>query len=383
MMKIGLPGVLISLAGLFFSGFLNEKPNRLMAGEDVGWTEIVNTAGMLTVPSLLILSLLILIPAKRSLRIISAIIASTVLFILIKQSGDYASAVRGANSIARVSLSGGFWFTALGIYILLLSIYTSAESKVARIAPALFPLAAVIIPLYTGYADDLSIMIEFAGRKSRFYSEVVNHIYLAGGSVLTAVIIGIPAGIAAFRYKKAGERIFDVLSIIQTIPSLAMFGLLIVPMAFIGNRFPELGKLGISGIGWAPASIALVLYALLPVVRNVYAGLVSLESGVREAARGMGMTQKQILIKIEMPLTLPLVINGARVALVQCIGNTAVAALIGAGGLGIFIFQGLGQSAVDLILLGCIPTIAIAVAADLIMQFLGSAAGRLRVDKTE
>ena len=133
-------------------------------------------------------------------------------------------------------------------------------------------------------------------------------------------------------------------------------------------KFPILTDLGIKGIGAAPAIIALTVYSLLPVARNTYTGFATVDPAAIEAGTGMGMTRSQLLFRVEIPIASPVILNGIRVALVQAIGLTAVAALIGAGGLGVFIFQGLGQAANDLILLGAIPTIFIAVVVDSMMS---------------
>jgi len=159
---------------------------------------------------------------------------------------------------------------------------------------------------------------------------------------------------------------FD-LNIVQTIPSLALFGLLIFPLAALSRRFPLLHEWGISGIGRAPAILALSFYAMLPIARNTFTALAQIPESLRDAGRGMGMTRRQLLARVEVPLALPLILAGVRTAAVQAVGNTVVAALIGAGGLGIFIFQGLGQYAADMILLGTLPVIAMAVIVDMLM----------------
>ena len=134
----------------------------------------------------------------------------------------------------------------------------------------------------------------------------------------------------------------------------------------------------IGGIGIAPAIVALVLYALLPVVRNTVAGLTGVDGAVIEAARGMGLTAGQIFRQIELPLALPVFLAGLRIVLVQAIGLAVVAALIGAGGLGTFVFEGLGQYAVDLVLLGALPAILLALAADFLLQTLSAVLRPLR-----
>jgi len=135
---------------------------------------------------------------------------------------------------------------------------------------------------------------------------------------------------------------------------------------------PRLAALGVGGIGVAPAIVALVLYALLPVVRNTSAGLAGVDAAVIESARGMGLTGSQIFRQVELPLALPVLLAGLRIVVVQAIGLAVVAALIGAGGLGTFVFEGLGQYAVDLVLLGALPAIFLALAADFILQTLSA-----------
>jgi osmoprotectant transport system permease protein len=172
---------------------------------------------------------------------------------------------------------------------------------------------------------------------------------------------------AAYRPRSRGA-IFTVLNLLQTVPSIALFGLLIVPLSFISTHVPFARELGIGGIGPAPAIIALVLYGLLPLVRSADAGLRNVPAEVRESARGMGMTAREIFRKVDLPLAMPALISGLRVATVQSIGLATVAALIGAGGLGTFVFQGIGEYALDLVLVGALPTILLAVAADALLQ---------------
>jgi len=152
----------------------------------------------------------------------------------------------------------------------------------------------------------------------------------------------------------------NTLSLIQTIPSMALFGILIGPLGWLAANSNMLHELGIRGIGMPPAFVALFLYSLLPMVVATAAGLSHVDANISEAASGMGMTPRQRLFSIELPLALPIILTGIRIVLVQNIGLATIAALIGGGGFGVFVFQGLGQTATDLILLGALPTVALA-----------------------
>ena len=141
-----------------------------------------------------------------------------------------------------------------------------------------------------------------------------------------------------------------------------------MPLSALATAVPSLAVLGIGGIGMAPAIIALVLYALLPVVRSTVAGIGGVDRAIVDSARGMGMTRRQRFWRVELPLAAPVLLAGLRIVTVQAIGLAVVAALIGAGGLGSFVFEGLGQYAADLVLLGALPAIGLALTADFLLQ---------------
>jgi osmoprotectant transport system permease protein len=146
--------------------------------------------------------------------------------------------------------------------------------------------------------------------------------------------------------------------------------LMIAPLTFLSKAYPFLGELGVHGTGPSPALIALFLYALLPVVANTTIGLDSVPAAVVDAARGMGMTGRQRLFKVELPLAFPIILTGVRIVLVQNIGLATIAAWIGGGGFGVYVQNGMGATAIDLVLLGAIPTIALAFSAAIILDAL-------------
>jgi osmoprotectant transport system permease protein len=185
----------------------------------------------------------------------------------------------------------------------------------------------------------------------------LEHLWLVGISTLLAVLIGIPLGILITRWPALNKPVLGGANIIQTIPSLALFGFLL-PAPWIGARADRL------------AILALALYALLPLIRNTYVGIQSVDPAVVEAGRGMGLTDRQLLFQVELPLALGVIIAGVRVATVISVGLATIAAAIGAGGLGEYIFRGLAMVNNDVILAGAIPAAAMALLADLSLGWL-------------
>jgi len=179
----------------------------------------------------------------------------------------------------------------------------------------------------------------------------LQHIVLASIATLIAIAIGVPLGILISRRPSWSKAILGFANVMQTIPSLALFGFLI--------SLPLLG-----GIGAKTAIVALVLYALLPVIRNTYSGISGVNPAIKEAGRGMGMTSSQLLFQVELPLAISVIFAGIRIAMVLSIGTATIAAAIGAGGLGEFIFRGLSTVNNTLILAGAIPAALLALLAD-------------------
>jgi osmoprotectant transport system permease protein len=185
----------------------------------------------------------------------------------------------------------------------------------------------------------------------------LDHLWLVGISTVLAVLVGIPLGILITRWPALNKPVLGGANIIQTIPSLALFGFLL-PAPWIGARADRL------------AILALALYALLPLIRNTYAGIQVVDRAVVEAGRGMGMTDRQLLFQVELPLALGVIIAGVRVATVISVGLATIAAAIGAGGLGEYIFRGLAMVNNQVILAGAIPAAAMALLADISLGWL-------------
>ena len=194
----------------------------------------------------------------------------------------------------------------------------------------------------------------------------LEHITLAGVSTLIAALVGIPLGIVITRIPSLSKPILGSANVIQTIPSLALFGFLI-PAPWIGARA---GRLAI---------LALALYGLLPLIRNTYAGIRGVDPEVVEAGRAMGLTDRQLLVQVELPLASGVIVAGVRIAVVLSIGLATIAAAIGAGGLGEFIFRGLAMVNNQVILAGAVPAALLALAADFLLGLLERRLSSLRL----
>ena len=275
--------------------------------------------------------------------------------VLVWAAGAVAAPLSPPGSFARVSPSWAFWFNLLGAYAgsVVLAPLTGLSRKWLSAAVGLFPLV-LVLGLVTGAFSGLSLLKEYEAQGPVFWTQVQTHLILSGVAVATGAVLGTSLGWVAYRLDRFREPVFFFLNLIQTLPSLALFGLLIVPLA----------ALGLGGIGATPALVALGLYAAFPVARSTLTALDHLDQAVLDAGRGLGMSRGQLFLRVQVPLALPVVLEGIRTASVQAVGNTVVAALIGAGGLGSLIFLGLGQYAPDLILLGTLPVMALALGLD-------------------
>lgn len=365
-------GMVVALGSL---GFVSVAPNRIVSGKALAlWAAVEPGFAALLAALVVALGLSAVIRSLVWRDRLTALTAAALLVACILAAAHAASlAAATSGPIARTSLGAAFWIVTAGAAFALADATGRIfANSLMQSLVAMAVVGALVLLAVSGTLSDLSIAREFANRHDAYWQEVARHLGLVGGALAGALPLGGLLGILALRRPGWRKPLFATLNLIQTIPSIAFFGLLIGPLSLLAGTLPMLRDLGISGVGAAPAIIALTFYGLLPVARGTYTGLASVPASVIEAARGMGLDERQILLRVSIPLALPILLAALRVVVVQLIGLTVVAALIGAGGLGSFIFQGLGQTATDLILLGALSAIALALAADLALRSLGA-----------
>jgi osmoprotectant transport system permease protein len=362
--RVALVGAVVALAGATLLPFVELRPNRLVPGVLHGLT----VAGPWALAVWVFVALgfaAAVVPGAKAPRAASTASAVGMVAALAWALGTAARTLLASQpAAARVSMGTGVWALLVGAAILGFASRGQTRGALWRVVSALVLAGALAGERDAVEAADGQCAREFAVRATAFWGLLGGHIALAGAGVGLGVALGVPLGLLAARNRRARVVILGVTGVIQTVPSLALLGLLIVPLSALGTAIPALRALGVHGIGATPGLIALTLYALLPVARNTCVGLTGVDPAVIDAGLGMGMSRRQLLMRVELPLALPLIVNGVRTAAVLLIGITTLTAFAGARNLGVLVIEGLGQFAPDLILLGALPIIILAVAAD-------------------
>jgi len=375
---LGAVLVAAGAAALFFLPFVVFKSNRIVPGDPRTLGAVLTGWGALGCEAALALAAAAALwIADARVRLVLALTGVVAVALAAAAAGN--ALTPPGNLVVRIAPGAAFWTLLICLGLLATDATTRLRPGPAlRVLLLAGSLGIVGLSLAHGTFDHLSVMREYAVNAARFARELRQHLALAFGSLAAAVIVGLPLGILCHRLPRLRPGVLTTLNIIQTIPAIALFGILMAPLGALAAAVPLADRLGIRGIGAAPAVVALFLYSLLPIVANTVAGLKRVSRSAVEAAHGMGMTARQVLLGVELLLALPVILTGIRVVLVQNIGMVTVAALIGGGGLGAFVFQGIGQTAIDLVLLGAIPIVTLAFSAALVLDALVEAMDRVK-----
>ncbi|ARU89918.1 ABC transporter permease [Pseudomonas sp. M30-35] len=368
--------VVLALLVICFSNFASVQANRIVPGQGLsllaglGWPWL-----LAVVAGLLGLGGLALWPTAKRYWLMLGLSGALLIQLPVALAWFIQQHISAEQPYARVGLAGSCWsllFIGVLLLVELQQRIAGGRRGVKIIIALLFGVIWLLIS--SGALAPLALLREYSSRSSTFWQLLYGHLSLVGGALLVSLVIGLLVAWLIIRVQRLQRPVFALLNFFQTIPSLALFGLLIAPLSYLSAHSPLLQQLDVRGIGWAPALLALIAYSLLPVVRNTCVALQGVAAEVIESARGMGMSSWQVFSQVRLPLALPVIIEGIRITTIQAIGLTAVAALIGASGFGSFIFQGLGQGAMDLVLLGALPTIILALLADALFSSLASLA---------
>ncbi|WP_407521808.1 ABC transporter permease [Methylobacterium oryzisoli] len=348
-----------ALAGL---PLLTLAPNRLVPGDPVaaGWPGL-GIAGLAVGAALLVSGALRGGVLPRT-ALLAALAGLAVLGLAVGMGA--AALVAGQPSAVRASFGAGAWLAALGFVLL--------AAEAARAIPGRFgaPLALAggialaVLAGWSGLFDAVSLAVEYRARAGTVQAALGQHLALSAGALGLALLVSVPLALVLLRGGWPARGVETVLNGVQVVPALALFAALVSALSGLLAWLPALRVVGLGAIGPTPAILGTAAYVALPLVQSLAAGLASPDPAVLESARALGLTRGQVLLRVRLPLGAPLLLGGLRVAAVQSIGLSTLGGLVGAGGLGAVVFDGMAQFAPDLILLGAIPVIALSLAAD-------------------
>lgn len=367
--KVDILASLVLFSSLLGLPILTYQPNRLTSGTGKYLFDIFPFMFAVLIILAFLFSFFVILK-NTSFYLAIAVVTAAMggLFYMVGAGAAYV--LPDQIGFARVSLGSGFWVASIALWLVFANnILKLRASPLFHVAIFIFMSLLFGGMIYAGLWNKLSLMIEYKNEIA-FWSHAQRHIFLSLASLIPAIMLGLPMGVLSAKSSFIKSILFPILNILQTIPSIAMFGILMIPLTYLATNYPSLAELGIRGIGAAPAVVALFFYSLLPIVSNTAIGISKLEPQIIEAARGMGMSSRQRLLRVELPLATPIILTGIRIVLIQNIGIVAVAGLIGGGGFGTYIFKGLNQTATELVMLGALPTLYLAFFAAIIMDSL-------------
>jgi osmoprotectant transport system permease protein len=366
LLRLGLG--LIAIAALYGLSWLALAPNRLLPGEPVSAPQALGLMAHLAAFLIAISGFLGGRPAVHAMAIAALLLA--LVLALIGTGLSAKDLLQGRPPPARVSLGPGFWSSLAAIVLLALEHARAMQARWVSAVILTCVGAILVAGFMTGTFDHLSLVVEYKARLASVHLAFYRHIGLALGALALALTIALPLGWAAFRIPRVEAVANAVLGAVQVTPAIALFGLLVPLLAALLSAAPALREIGIGAVGPAPALIGVAVYVALPLLRGLISGLRATDPAAVEAAQAMGMTHARTVAEIRIPLGLPILIGAVRVAAVQSIGLMTLGGLIGAGGLGAIVFEGMSQLAADLILLGAIPIVGLALVVDMGMAWV-------------
>jgi osmoprotectant transport system permease protein len=352
----------VAIGALYGMGWLALAPNRLLPGQPIPAVQALGGTAHLIAVLVVASALGGRRPAGRVLAL--ALVGAAIAAALIGTGLGAGTLMAGRPPAARVALGAGFWLCLSALTALAIDHARHAGARGGPVLVAAGLLGFVAIGFAAGLFDDLSLAVEYRTRLAQVNAAFRQHIVLALGALALALAVALPLGWAAFRSPRVEAVANAVLGVVQVTPAIALFGLLVPLIAGLLGLAPALREIGIRAIGPTPALVGVAIYLALPLLRGLLAGLKSTDPAIVETAQAMGMSPARTIMEVRIPLGLPILFGALRLAAVQSIALMTLGGLIGAGGLGAIVFEGMSQLAADLILLGAIPIVGLALAVD-------------------
>ncbi len=363
---VAIAGAALGVVAAFVSHGIAFNPNRVVAGEPLSLFTGLGGWGWVLVAAWAAAGALAASPLSDPVRGVAVtLLGGAAPVVMLWSAGAAAQAhVEATSSVARTSLSAGGWMTLFAAYVVIFAATAWLPPGAMRGLLTYAPVIATVVLLAAGQLSELAVVREYQNNADTFAAQLRLHLAYVAGAVAIGLVTGVALGLLAVRRRALEPAVFGTLNVLQVFPTLAFIGLMNPVLSGLSERSELLADLGVHGVGWAPVIVVLSAYAVYPIARNTYTSIASLDGAVLDAARGMGMGRMRMFGEVELPLALPVIVAGLRVALVQTTAGAIVAGLVGGGGLGTFVFLGASETANDLILLGVIPIVALALTFD-------------------
>lgn len=362
---VAVTGALLGGAAAFASHGVAFNPNRVIDGKPLSLVAALGAWGWVLVGIWLAAAACAVAPLSfRTRGTVVTLLGGAAPVLMLWRIGVEAARASQLSDLTRTSLMWASWASLFAAYVVIFAATAWLDAGPMRAVLAYLPVAGVATLAATGALSELAVFREYRNNAADFGSEVRLHLLYVAGAVAVGLVFGVSLGLLAAKRRSAEPVVFGVLNVLQVMPALAFIGLMYPVLSGLSKRVALFDFLGVRGVGWAPVLIVLSAYAVYPIARNTYTAIISLDPAVLDAARGVGMGRMRMLREIELPLALPVIVAGLRVALVQTTAGAIIAGLVGGGGLGTYVFLGAGETANDLILLGVIPIVVLALAFD-------------------
>jgi len=376
---IAITGATVGAISFLVLPLLHLRPNRVVDGVGLTGLEVSGALiGIIILGLWLASAALSFVRDGRRLRLARTAVAIGIFALTLWASGSISVAFDAETMTAasRTSFGAGFYIGLFGLFLVQYAALTDGGTPAEAALATVGYLVVLAVLTLTGSLSELGIVKEYQLAADTFAQAIRAHVGYAIGVTASAVAIGVPLGLLSARNRRAESVVVGALSLGQVFPGLAFVGLMMPVLSTVSQGAPALRAIGVAGIGWAPVFIVLLVYALYPVTRNTLTAIRQLDPAVLDAAKGMGLSGIRRFTEVELPLALPVIIAGVRIALVQGTAGAVLAAFVGGGGLGTVMFLGLEQTSMDLVLVGVVPIVLMALTFDVALRAVERAATR-------
>lgn len=364
---------LLAFAALFFKSFIIVLENRISKMQHVAGMSVLGSYFWIMVAAVFCLLILIVWKGEdEKSNFITALFASICMGGTMFFMGLATNIQMDGRPVSyRVTFGVSIYLMLFAFYSVIVKCNGNIQSNWKKNLTSFLGIIIIVVLFMSGWMDKLSIMTEFFTRKDKFIECLIQHVNISAIVMIVSLLLGIPLGYLCYKNKVVDFIVMGFLNIARSVPSIALIMVMVTPLSML-KKVPFLEEMGIGAFGFAPVFCALLLYALFQIVNSMSGALKTIDPNLIKTAKAMGMTSGMIMYKIQIPLILPIVISGVRVAIISTFTAASLGSMVGFGGLGTFIRMGSGGAvALDMILLGAVPIMIMIFIADFIFTKMG------------